>query len=111
MNNEGRKASHGGHGGHGLAEYVLQCLQMFMILNSVVHPAVQPPGMITALPKQSAAMAVEVPQQLAPLHIDKVSSSKPLSAAARASWRLNSSASANMMRRLASNSSRDVLGR
>jgi hypothetical protein len=56
---------------------------------------VQPPGMIIALPKQYAAMAVEVPQQLAPLHIDKVSSSKPLSAAARASLRLNSSASAN----------------
>jgi hypothetical protein len=56
--------------------------------------------MITALSKQYAATAVEVPQQLAPLHIDKVSSSKPLSAAARASLRVNSSASANTMRRL-----------
>src|SRR5215510_3882417 len=63
--------------------------------------------MITALPKQHAAVAVEVPQQLAPLHTDKISSSKPLSAAARASLRLNSSASARTTRRLASNSSRD----
>ena len=30
---------------------------------------------------------IEVPQQLAPLHTDKYSSSKPLSAAARASFR------------------------
>jgi hypothetical protein len=48
-----------------------------------------------------------VPQQLAPLHTDNVSSSKPLSAAALASWRLNSSASVKIVRRLASNSSRD----
>jgi hypothetical protein len=74
---------------------------------SACFQRIQPPGMITAFPNQFTAMVIGVAQQLAPLHTDRYSSSKPLSAAARASFRLNSSASAKITRRLASNSSRD----
>jgi hypothetical protein len=31
IDNEGKKASHGGHGGHGVAEYLLQCLWMLLL--------------------------------------------------------------------------------
>ena len=56
-----------------------------MKAGSSVLQRVRSPGMITALAKQHAAMAIEISKQLAPLHTDKISSSKPLSAAARAS--------------------------
>jgi hypothetical protein len=52
--------------------------------------------LIAVFAMQHRTMAVEVPQQLAPLPTDKVPSSKPLSPAARASLRLNSSASVNI---------------
>lgn len=44
-------------------------------------------------------MAVKVLQRLAPLHTDKISSSKSLSAASLASLRLKSNTSANVMQR------------
>jgi hypothetical protein len=44
--------------------------------------------MISPLPKEYTGISIEVAQQLAPRHTDNVSSSKPLSAAALASWRL-----------------------
>jgi hypothetical protein len=40
-----------------------------------------PIAVITVLPKEYARISIEVPQQLASLQTDNVSSSKPLSAA------------------------------
>ncbi len=61
---------------------------------------VVPPGMIAALSKKLAAVTAQVTQQLAALHRAMRSSTNCSPAAASASWRLNSIASARTSLRL-----------
>ncbi len=65
---------------------------------------VVPPGMIAALSKKLAAVTAQVTQQLAALHRAMRSSTNCSPAAASASWRLNSIASARTSLRLAKRS-------